>query len=955
MKRVLTTILAFALTVTGVQPFGTKIAVGAETTGSVDIGDVTSEQAFLENYSATKGVYWFDTHEAGTDYTDTFIYDEDLLKGDSLEYNQNLATMTFELAVASISSEREPKTAEGYANKSRNLRAYLEDNGFSDFDTNQYYKEKMTTRTMGVGCAHKKIVDNGKEYTLLAIVPRSAGYESEWGGNFMIGDSGDHQGFKIGKDIVLGYAKEYIEQYGISGDIKVWTSGYSRGAGVTNQVAAELIRNPKGALGESVNLEPQNLYCYTFGTPRSADVEGDYADSKYNYIHNTLEHYDIVTVAPPEKLGFARYGTVTGYADRGDKERMLKLLQQTNEIVYNLYMNGGDPDGFTPKTFDLEAMQKGEIKIIDDEDSYLPDNQTEFMALMEDSLAYVAQDRTCYYETYQDALEHLCGYFFSHMEKSGELIGGIKSNPLLIPMLVSMYVSFVVERYGDKKFDDDAKTQLSAAIEQIETIIANAEEQGTEVPDEVLKKYNELKKVATSADKFGDFEEAASGLRAGLYSVVIGSGLEAAGLPEEDAELFEALTGEKESAAISKMLTYLLLYDKNQTEEISFNYLNQQFKHIATFVGNAGSFMRPHNNEIIVSWLKTLDSNYNGITKENATQIEGYTRVYVKPVKDGVRIVENVKDADGNVVATLENGELTYRSDSWIGFTTSDEGGWLRIPNGKGYKVSVESDEDTEAEIKTSDYDTDTSEEEVYSRSSGDTDWITIKISATLPKIVDPSKLPEIKGATAQAVTSTAVTGKSVSGTLMAKMNCKGKKAVNIKWTKVEGADGYDVCFVKCGNKKDKECKVVKTVEGNETFKFKKTGLKKNKIYKAMVTAYVTVNGQKSYVSTSPAVYAYSNGGTSEYTNAKKVKVKKNKLTVTVGKKGKIKASVVKTDSKKKLMPKKMAANVRYLSSDEKVATVNNKGKVTGVAAGSCDVYAYAHNGNFKKVSVTVE
>ena len=74
-----------------------------------------------DSLTSTIGVYWVAGHEITTDETDTYIYDDALLTGDSLEYNRSLATMTYELAIASMSSDREPKTAAGYANKSRNL------------------------------------------------------------------------------------------------------------------------------------------------------------------------------------------------------------------------------------------------------------------------------------------------------------------------------------------------------------------------------------------------------------------------------------------------------------------------------------------------------------------------------------------------------------------------------------------------------------------------------------------------------------------------------------------------------------------------------------------------------------------------------------------------------------------------------------------------------------------
>ena len=72
-------------------------------------------------------------------------------------------------------------------------------------------------------------------------------------------------------DIVLSFAKEYVEKYVISGDIKVWTAGGSRGAGVINVVGAHLLNDTAAALGDAVTLTPDNLYCYTFGTPRTAD------------------------------------------------------------------------------------------------------------------------------------------------------------------------------------------------------------------------------------------------------------------------------------------------------------------------------------------------------------------------------------------------------------------------------------------------------------------------------------------------------------------------------------------------------------------------------------------------------------------------------------------------------------------------------------------------------------
>ena len=111
-------------------------------------------------------------------------------------------------------------------------------------------------------------------------------------------------------------------------------------------------------------------------------------------------------------------------------------------------------------------------------------------------------------------------------------------------------------------------------------------------------------------------------------------------------------------------------------------------------------------------------------------------------------------------------------------------------------------------------------------------------------------------------------------------------------------------------------------------------------------------DGVKTYVKTSPTVYAYTNKGTKKFTNPKSVTAKKTKYTLAAGKTAKIKAKVTKLDKSKKL--KKLAANPRYLSSDPTVATVSKSGKITAKAAGTCKIYAYATNGVMETITVKV-
>lgn len=192
-----------------------------------------------------------------------------------------------------------------------------------------------------------------------------------------------------------------------------------------------------------------------------------------------------------------------------------------------------------------------------------------------------------------------------------------------------------------------------------------------------------------------------------------------------------------------------------------------------------------------------------------------------------------------------------------------------------------------------------------------------------------------------------------VSGTLLSRMTAKGKTSLVLSWSKVKGAAGYDIFFVRCRH--DNAPVKVKTIKGNQTFQWTKKNLKKKRAYKAVVKAYVMKNGKKTYVRTSPVVHAYTSGGTKHYTNAKSVIVKKASVSLKTGKTYKIKAGVTKLQKGKKLMPAGHAPKLRYISSNKKIATVSKYGKIKAKSKGSCKIYVIAVNGASKTVKVTVK
>lgn len=71
---------------------------------------------------------------------------------------------------------------------------------------------------------------------------------------------------------------------------------------------------------------------------------------------------------------------------------------------------------------------------------------------------------------------------------------------------------------------------------------------------------------------------------------------------------------------------------------------------------------------------------------------------------------------------------------------------------------------------------------------------------------------------------------------------------------------------------------------------------------------------------------------------------------MTVGKKANIKAKAVKN----KGIMKNFTKSIRYISSDTSICTVNSKGRVKGIKAGTAKIYCYTQNVIYKTVKVQV-
>ena len=635
-------------------------------------------------------------YDPGTEYVDYYTYSDEYFKHSGREYDPHLATLSFSLAVASVSSTREPFTEEGYRNKSRNVTAFLEDTGFSDIKINHDYTVKPTKDSLGIVCAHKQIIENGKEYTLLAVIPRSAGYEAEWGNNFVLGADGNAAGFDTCAQRCIDYANEYISEYGITGDIKVWSVGYSRGAAIANVIGGKLIDAPE-ALGESVVLSGDDLYVYTCGTPLAADTDNDPRNDKYACIFNHYLETEFASAMAPTDMGFDRYGVDFILYDEEKYDSMLDNLAVCNDYVHTTYKDQINSNQFFPKKI---GITDGSVGMVDDSTSYIPKDPAEYLRGLCTHLTQITGGREEYAKTYEQPFSDLIAYYESlSSEQSAALTESITGNEDSIYMVAAMYAYFMNKKSDEKVVEEEPQPepqQLRKKAEELASVAAGGEDVAdTGIDETVIAKAALLLGAYLLSDTDTVKQEAAE-----YFSSVFADAMKASGATEEQ---IEAVTNKDASLALVHIISHLLLGNPWQSDNVYPLLLdNEQTKSAATLIGNAANLFVDHANEIIISWLKLYDSYYDDYAPMSDAQLSCYRRVYVKT--SGAAVNGEIFDGNGTVIAAVENGRVKNSTDKWVGYTSTDDGGFFRIPADKDYKIMLNCPEKSDYSVAIGEY-----------------------------------------------------------------------------------------------------------------------------------------------------------------------------------------------------------------------------------------------------------
>ena len=282
---------------------GVLSAITVFTTGTVA---VTSASAAESNVEVTqyKG--------------NTLYYSDDYFRHSSDVYDSHLATLSCIMTNFSVPLNN-PKSIDDqswYLSQPERLYGFFSSIGFKDFETNEDYEKRSEFDTIGVAAANRQVDD----YTVIGVGIRSGGYFREWANNVYLGDGTKsdymHEGWYNAANKTIKYIDEYISANRITGKIKIWIAGFSRGGATTNLAAGlldnKLDKNEK-IFSSNVTLTHNDLYAYTFEAPQGANYNSKTVkqpgDAIYNNIYNVVNPNDLVPKVAMSEYGFTRFGT----------------------------------------------------------------------------------------------------------------------------------------------------------------------------------------------------------------------------------------------------------------------------------------------------------------------------------------------------------------------------------------------------------------------------------------------------------------------------------------------------------------------------------------------------------------------------------------------------------------------------------------------------------------------
>ena len=230
---------------------------------------------------------------------------------DARVYNHDLAKASLGLATSAFRPNPQ-RTEDGFA-ADYNVRSFLEQAGFTGLRSDDYDKNP-SMYTVSTVMGHQTVGEGDGAFELIAVGICGQGYNNEWESNLSIGTGKNPEGFSNAAHLVYDRVFGYISENHLREKIKIWLSGFSRAAAVSNITAS--------LLSDSDLFSQETVFAYTFATPMTVlDTE----PKRYGNIFNICGKMDPVPQIPFADWGYSRYGityfTPTMETDPGQRRK----------------------------------------------------------------------------------------------------------------------------------------------------------------------------------------------------------------------------------------------------------------------------------------------------------------------------------------------------------------------------------------------------------------------------------------------------------------------------------------------------------------------------------------------------------------------------------------------------------------------------------------------------------
>ena len=379
-----------------IEPSSSSSEISTPTSASEDSSSVTAssslppESTYLKKDIVVQLDSGLRAADNQTTYDLTFNYDDELFLKDAKQYDENLSTLSLGATLATAS-----KTSGD---------AFYTDLGFKDIVAHDYDKTP-TKDTMGYYLAHKTI----DEFELVTVAFRGFEYGMEWANNFVIGKTGNHEGFNARGLEAYQELQDYIAANAGGKTLKLWINGYSRAGALSNVLSSLILK------GDKVSVVKENMFVYTFEAPASLTEENAVT---YENVHNITNDADMFTYIPPVEYGLKRCGVDYQIYDLN----VTTLMKEFDpEIVFPEFEEPTDlGEGLTSDPLVREYL----LNTIFNKEEYDGSDPTIF-----------ANTREQFVDNYQEGLSSGIGYIFA-------LTGATRSALLADLQALSMWEAF---------------------------------------------------------------------------------------------------------------------------------------------------------------------------------------------------------------------------------------------------------------------------------------------------------------------------------------------------------------------------------------------------------------------------------------------------------------------------------------------------------------------------------